>query len=97
VTSTIDNYRRWFARPPGLKTGEFSPSYLRTAVSTAPLLARAAPNAKLIPCVRDPIERLLSSIVLRVERNSLRAAYEPDVCRLFEAYPDLDRKLWRNF
>jgi hypothetical protein len=54
----IRGYHRWFPRPEGWVTGEWTPSYLAYPW-VAPLLARSAPEARLLVIVRDPVERLL--------------------------------------
>jgi hypothetical protein len=52
-------YRRWFPRPPGARTGEWTPRYLHD-VWVPPLLARSAPEARLLVVLRDPLERFRS-------------------------------------
>lgn len=56
-----DGYRRYFPRPDGAVGGEWTPSYL-AAPWVPPLLAAAAPGAKLIVLLRDPLERYLSGL-----------------------------------
>jgi hypothetical protein len=57
----VAEYARWFPRPPGKKTGEWTPSYM-----TFPRVGRAitevAPDAKLLAMVRDPVERYRSGL-----------------------------------
>lgn len=54
-------YREFFPRPPGKIIGEWSPSYM--AMHWAPrLLAMAAPRAKLMVSLRDPVDRYLSAL-----------------------------------
>ena len=57
----ILGYHAWFPRPPGTITGEWTPSYLGQPW-IAPLLAEAAPRAKVLAMVRDPVERLRRSL-----------------------------------
>jgi hypothetical protein len=57
----VDAYHAWFPRPEGTITGEWTPDYL-SQPWVAPLLAQAAPDARLLVMVRDPIERLLSGL-----------------------------------
>ncbi len=52
----IERYHRWFPRPLGASCGEWTPSYAAQPW-VAPLLARAAPEARLLFMVRDPVER----------------------------------------
>ena len=60
----VDAYHRFFARPPGQLAGEWTPDYVFQPW-TAELLERAAPEAKLLVIVRDPVERLRSGIAHR--------------------------------
>ena len=52
----IDAYHRCFPRRAGTITGEWTPRYMFDAW-TPPLLKRAAPDAKLLAMLSDPIER----------------------------------------
>lgn len=54
----VSGYHRWFPRPEERVTGEWTPSYMAYPW-VAPLLARSAPEARLLVIVRDPVERLL--------------------------------------
>lgn len=54
-------YHRWFARPAGMLSGEWTPRYLYDFWAP-PLLARAAPDAKLLVLLRDPVERYRSGM-----------------------------------
>lgn len=56
-----DGYGRYFPRPEGSVAGEWTPSYL-AAPWVPPLLAAAAPGAKLLVLLRDPLERYLSGL-----------------------------------
>jgi hypothetical protein len=57
----ISRYHQRFARPEGMLVGEFTPRYMFD-VATAPLLARAAPDARLIVLLRDPVTRIESHL-----------------------------------
>jgi len=57
----VDAYHRSFPRPPGTITGEWTPDYLEQPWA-APLLRAAAPQARLLLMVRDPVERFLSGV-----------------------------------
>ncbi|HEX6994399.1 MAG TPA: sulfotransferase domain-containing protein [Gammaproteobacteria bacterium] len=46
--------------PPGAKIGEVSPEYLHDAEVAAPRIKAHLPNAKLIACLRNPVDRLYS-------------------------------------
>jgi hypothetical protein len=59
-------YARYFPRPPDRIAGEWSPGYL-SHFWVAPLLDRAAPRARLLVSLRDPVERYRSGIVLQAE------------------------------
>lgn len=66
-----EDYHAYFPRPAGRLTGEWTPTYL-TDVHTPRLLAAAAPDARLLVLLRDPIERYRSAI-RRQERLAGRA------------------------
>ncbi len=55
----ISEYHRWFPRTSGTITGEWTPDYFFFPW-VPPLLAQAAPEAKLILLLRDPLQRFLS-------------------------------------
>jgi hypothetical protein len=57
--AAVADYHRWFPRPPGALTGEWTPRYLHD-VWSPPLLVRAAPEARLLVMVRDPLTRFRS-------------------------------------
>jgi hypothetical protein len=57
----VRGYHEWFPRPPGKKTGEWTPDYVYQPW-VPPLLERAAPEARLLVIVRDPVERFISGL-----------------------------------
>ncbi len=57
----IGRYAAWFPRTAGTITGEWTPDYLYQAW-VPPLLATAAPRARLLLLVRDPVERFASGL-----------------------------------
>ena len=57
----VTRYHALFPRRPGTKTGEWTPDYVFQAW-VPPLLDRAAPQARLVMMVRDPVERFLSGL-----------------------------------
>jgi hypothetical protein len=57
----IGAYHGWFPRVPGTLAGEWTPDYLYFPW-VAPLLAQAAPEARLLVMLRDPIERFRSGL-----------------------------------
>ena len=54
-------YRDWFPRPEGTITGEWTPNYA-FAYRLPPVLRAAAPGAKLLVMLRDPVERYRSDL-----------------------------------
>jgi hypothetical protein len=61
TSADIDRYRGWFPRRDGTISGEWTPDYL-SCPWVAPLLSRAAPRARLIVMLRDPVERFGSGL-----------------------------------
>lgn len=59
----LERYQRYFPRPTGSKVGEWTPLYA-SAPWVPPLLAAAAPHARLLVVLRDPVERLRSGLGL---------------------------------
>jgi hypothetical protein len=57
----VTGYHEWFPRPVGRQTGEWTPDYLNYHW-VAPLLRRAAPDAKLLVLLRDPVDRYRSGL-----------------------------------
>jgi hypothetical protein len=60
-----DSYHRYFPRPPGKLCGEWTPRYMYD-YWTPPMLQRAAPRAKVLVILRDPVERLLSGLAMHL-------------------------------
>lgn len=56
-----DSYAQQFPRPEGTLAGEWTPRYMHDPW-TPPLLREAAPDAKILVMLRDPIDRYLSGI-----------------------------------
>jgi hypothetical protein len=54
-------YHGWFPRPHGMVTGEWTPDYMHLPWVPA-LLAEAAPDARLLVLLRDPVERFVSGL-----------------------------------
>jgi Sulfotransferase family len=61
--SDIEEYHRWFPHRKGTITGEWTSDYLYEPW-VPPLLARAAPDAKILVNLRDPVERFRSGCAL---------------------------------
>jgi Sulfotransferase domain len=75
-------YHDWFPRPPGTLTGEWTPDYIHCPWAP-PLLAEAAPDARLLVLLRDPVERFRSGIAhdLRDRGNLTVTTYQDAVAR----------------
>lgn len=79
----IAAYHRFFPRPDGALAGEKTPEYLSSPWAI-PMLAQAAPAAKAIVILRDPIDRYLSG-----RGHGLRGWRKSG--KTFEAEPLADR------
>lgn len=64
----IADYHARFPRTSGQIAGEWTPRYMHD-FWTPPLIARAAPEAKLLVMFRDPIERFRSGVPHRLSRT----------------------------
>ena len=73
--SELARYRDYFPRAAGQKAGEWTPLYA-SAPWIPPLLAAAAPDARLLVLLRDPVERLRSALSLS-ERVARRRGVAP--------------------
>jgi Sulfotransferase domain len=62
-------YHGWFPRKEGTITGEWTPDYL-SCPWVAPLLVRAAPEARLIVVLRDPIDRFTSGVAHQIANGA---------------------------
>jgi hypothetical protein len=62
-------YAAWFPRRAGTITGEWTPDYLSFAW-VPPLLQAAAPAAKLLVLLRDPVERFRSGLSYRMAQGA---------------------------
>lgn len=71
--SDAQQYARYFPRPRGARVGEWTPLYA-SAPWVPPLLARAAPRARLLVLLRDPVERLLSGLALAARVSARRGS-----------------------
>jgi hypothetical protein len=68
-SDTLANYSRFFARPPGRLAGEWTPRYMHDAW-VPPLLAKAAPEVKILTILRDPIDRYISGLAFDLSRGA---------------------------
>jgi hypothetical protein len=103
----VSRYHRFFPRPPGSLAGEWTPGYL-IDFWTPGLLARAAPRARVLILLRDPVERLRSGLShqLATSRAPLvdrdiqgafqRGLYAPQLRRVLEVFP-ADQVLIRQY
>ena len=67
----LERYHRYFPRPKGSLVGEKTPGYLYQPW-VAPMLAEAAPDAKLIAVLRDPVERYASGLGLLKRAGAIK-------------------------
>jgi hypothetical protein len=75
----IAEYHALFAHRPGTITGEWTGRYMFDGW-TPPLLARAAPDAKLLVLLSDPIERYRATLTDRIaKREGDETIYMADV------------------
>ena len=87
----ISAYHRWFLRPSGKMAGEWTPDYLYQDW-VPQMLHRAAPNAKLLVILRDPVERYRSGCAHQLEYTGrLTAADVTDAYRRGFYAEDLER------
>jgi len=89
-------YHGWFPRPPDNLTGEWTPDYIHCPWVPA-LLAQAAPRARLLVMLRDPVERFRSGLAhQRRDRGRLtadtywdafaRGLYHDELCQWTEHF-----------
>jgi hypothetical protein len=65
----VRSYHGWFPRVPGTLAGEWTPDYLYFPW-VPPLLARAAPDARLLLMLRDPVERFRSGLAHQLRHRA---------------------------
>jgi hypothetical protein len=70
-----ERYARFFPRPEGSISGEWTPGYMCDPWAV-PLLAEAAPKARYLVMLRDPVERYRSGIAPFLKQTRERA-YDP--------------------
>lgn len=64
-----ERYVRLFPRPPGTLAGEWTPRYMHD-FWVPPLLAAAAPGAKWLVLLRDPVDRYVSGLAHDLARGA---------------------------
>jgi hypothetical protein len=94
-------YASLFPRPPGTISGEWTPRYMHDYWSL-PLLREAAPDARVLVILRDPVERYRSGAarmvrlaeeagrplrMIEITDALWRSFYHEQLKRLFELYP----------
>jgi hypothetical protein len=94
----VQRYHRYFPVPEGKVSGEWTPGYL-IDFWTPELIARAAPDARILVLLRDPIDRFRSGLThqLATSREPLthrdiqgafqRSIYAPQLRRVLAAFP----------
>ncbi len=94
----IAAYHAFFARPEGSLAGEWSPGYILDPW-TPPLLRRAAPDARLLVLLRDPVERFRSARAVAASRPTPDASPRAAANAGFQRgiYADQLLRLWRSF
>jgi len=65
----VADYHDQFPRAPGQFSGEWTPRYMRDVWGPA-VVARAAPDAKLLIMFRDPVERYRSGVIHMTSRRT---------------------------
>jgi hypothetical protein len=96
-----ERYHSLFPRPPGSLSGEWTPRYMHDFWSV-PLLAEAAPAARVLVILRDPVERYRSGAarmvrlaeeldrplrLVEIADALWRSFYFEQLSRVFELYP----------
>lgn len=90
----IEDYARWFPRPPKAINGEWTPAYM-VDPRTPDRLAAAAPEARILIMLRDPVERYASGVAMLLRRGITNPAadalrkglYVSQLERIFRAFP----------
>jgi hypothetical protein len=94
----IDRYHVFFARPEGHLCGEWTPGYMLD-VWTPRLLRQAAPDARLLVLLRDPVERFRSGRTLAENRFTVGSTPRAAANAAFNRgiYADQLLRLWNVF
>jgi hypothetical protein len=94
----VRRYAAYFPRPEGGIAGEWTPGYL-IDFWTPDLIARAAPDARILILLRDPVERLRSALTHQaalsraplshgdIQAAFQRGLYAPQLRRVLAAFP----------
>ncbi len=94
----VERYHALFARPAGAISGEWTPGYMLDAWTPA-LLREAAPDARLLVLLRDPVERFRSGRTLAENRFTVGSTARAAANAAFNRglYADQLLRLWRAF
>ena len=74
----VERYHRYFPRPPGALVGEWTPRYMFDTW-TPRMLAAAAPAARVLVLLRDPVARYVSHLGTHLSRGEARVTRGPHV------------------
>jgi hypothetical protein len=91
-------YHAFFARPEGHLSGEWTPGYMLD-VWTPRLLRQAAPDARVLVLLRDPVERFRSGRTLAENRFTVGSTARAAANAAFNRglYADQLQRLWKAF
>ena len=78
TAADVERYHRYFPRAPGKLVGEWTPRYMFDTW-TPRMLAAAAPEARLLVLLRDPVARYVSHLGTHLSRGAARATRGPAV------------------
>lgn len=94
----VERYHAFFARPESSLSGEWTPGYMLDAWTPA-LLRRAAPDARLLVLLRDPVERFRSGRTLAEHRFTVGSTARAAANAAFNRglYADQLQRLWAAF
>jgi hypothetical protein len=92
----VARYHGWFPRTAGTIAGEWTPDYLAYPW-VVPLLARAAPDTRVLVMLRDPVDRFRSGLSFRIRQGAPAAG--PTVADAVRQgfYAELLRGLYARF
>jgi hypothetical protein len=98
TTADVAAYHALFARPEGHASGEWTPGYMVDAWTPA-LLRQAAPDARLLVLLRDPVERFRSGRTLAENRFTVGSTARAAANAAFNrgVYADQLARLWNHF